>query len=173
MSDAKGEPAVHDGLLLRAATEIGRLHRAGLCHGRPHPRDFVIDAEGRFGFLDFEEDPQAVMPLASAQGARHPAAFLADCNAQPAAANARMRPMPRWASRATPAAVAELSRIVARLAPLLTAMRAVQRVKPGQDVARFIAAIETLQRLAGPSLRFRLPQAVPARPPFTQQGKDP
>ncbi len=70
-----------------------------------------------------------------------------------------------WASRATPSAVAELSRIVARLVPLLTAVRAVQRVKPGQDVARFIAAIETLQRLAGPP-SGPVPRNGAARPPL-------
>ncbi len=67
MRDARGEPVSHDALLVRCATEIGRLHRAGLCHGRPHPRDFVITADDAFAFLDFEEDPEAVMPLASAQ----------------------------------------------------------------------------------------------------------
>ncbi|SIQ74045.1 hypothetical protein SAMN05880582_103184 [Rhizobium sp. RU20A] len=147
MSDAKGEPAVHDGLLLRAATEIGRLHRAGLCHGRPHPRDFVIDADSSFGFLDFEEDPQAVMPLASAQ-ARDILLLFLQIATRSLLPQTPGEAYAAWASRATPAAVAELSRIVARLTPLLTAMRAVQRVKPGQDVARFIAAVETLQRLA-------------------------
>ena len=62
-----GAVAAHDELLTRAAEALGQVHRAGLCHGRPHPRDFVVDGDGRFGFLDFEEEPEAAMPLAGAQ----------------------------------------------------------------------------------------------------------
>ncbi|MGB3386407.1 MAG: serine/threonine protein phosphatase [Pseudaminobacter sp.] len=60
------DEAAHDELLVGAASALARVHLAGLCHGRPHPRDmFVRDAE--WGFIDFEEEPEAVMPLALAQ----------------------------------------------------------------------------------------------------------
>ncbi|RJG43462.1 serine/threonine protein phosphatase [Mesorhizobium sp. DCY119] len=62
-----GDMAAHDSLLISAAKALGEVHAAGLCHGRPHPRDFVVDDNGQFGFLDFEEEPEAVMPLADAQ----------------------------------------------------------------------------------------------------------
>ncbi|MEI5678977.1 MULTISPECIES: serine/threonine protein phosphatase [unclassified Mesorhizobium] len=62
-----GDLTAHDGLLIDAAKALGEVHAAGLCHGRPHPRDFVVDDDGRFGFLDFEEEPEAAMPLADAQ----------------------------------------------------------------------------------------------------------
>ncbi|MFD2236258.1 hypothetical protein [Aureimonas populi] len=55
------------GQVLRMAAEtLGRAHAAGLVHGRPSLRDLTYDGRA-IGFLDFEEDPRAVMPLASAQ----------------------------------------------------------------------------------------------------------
>lgn len=54
-------------LIAAAATALARLHAAGLCHGRPQLKDMVRGAGGRIGFLDLEEDPVAVMPLAQAQ----------------------------------------------------------------------------------------------------------
>jgi hypothetical protein len=60
------DPARHDDLLIDLARALGEAHRAGLCHGRPHSRDMFV-REGRIGFLDFEEEPEAVMPLTMAQ----------------------------------------------------------------------------------------------------------
>lgn len=45
---------------------LGRVHDCGLVHGRPSRRDLVWH-EGEIGFLDFEEDPLAAMPLTVAQ----------------------------------------------------------------------------------------------------------
>ncbi|MFC5385852.1 serine/threonine protein phosphatase [Aquamicrobium segne] len=59
-------PAEHDKLLVRLAQGLGQAHHAGLCHGRPHPRDMFVQ-DSHVGFLDFEEEPEAVMPLAMAQ----------------------------------------------------------------------------------------------------------
>lgn len=56
----------HDDLLIGAADTLGKLHKAGLCHGRPHPRDMFV-RDGRWGFIDFEEEPETAMPLATAQ----------------------------------------------------------------------------------------------------------
>lgn len=60
------DEAAHDDLLVGAANALAELHRAGLCHGRPHPRDMFM-RDDRYGFIDFEEEPEAVMPLALAQ----------------------------------------------------------------------------------------------------------
>ncbi len=62
----KTQPDAHDELLIRCATALAKAHKAGLCHGRPHPRDF-FEKDDRPGFLDFEEEPEAVMPLVAAQ----------------------------------------------------------------------------------------------------------
>jgi len=56
----------HDALLVQTAKVLAAAHRAGLCHGRPHPRDMILEGE-RIGFLDFEEAPEQAMPLADAQ----------------------------------------------------------------------------------------------------------
>lgn len=53
-------------LFAKAAEALGRLHAAGLAHGRPLLRDLTWDGE-RIGFLDLEEQPETVMPLAAAQ----------------------------------------------------------------------------------------------------------
>jgi len=67
LNDLRGEEdGGHDNLLIQCAETLGQAHEYGLCHGRPHPRDMFM-AEGRLGFLDFEEEPEAVMPLAQAQ----------------------------------------------------------------------------------------------------------
>lgn len=60
------DPQAHEDLLVGTAAALGRAHARGLCHGRPHPRDMFLD-EGRWGFIDFEEEPEAVMPLRAAQ----------------------------------------------------------------------------------------------------------
>src|SRR5690606_39575859 len=54
-------------MLVEMAGALGRVHARGLCHGRPHPRDLFRTADGRWGYLDFEEEPEASMPLAAAQ----------------------------------------------------------------------------------------------------------
>lgn len=53
--------------VMKAATrELARLHRSGLAHGRPYLRDMTWDGV-QVGFLDLEENPVNVMPLAAAQ----------------------------------------------------------------------------------------------------------
>lgn len=59
------DPEQHEELLVSMAAALGSVHAAGLCHGRPHPSDFFYQNES-WGFLDFEEEPEAVMPLAVA-----------------------------------------------------------------------------------------------------------
>lgn len=51
----------------RAAISLGEAHGKGVCLGQPLARNLAIDADGRVGFLDFEEDPLQVMDLVDAQ----------------------------------------------------------------------------------------------------------
>jgi tRNA A-37 threonylcarbamoyl transferase component Bud32 len=60
------DPEAHDRVLIECAAALAKAHASGLCHGRPHPRDFFA-IHGEAGFLDFEEEPETVMPLATAQ----------------------------------------------------------------------------------------------------------
>ena len=134
----------HDALLVDCAAAIGDLHAAGLCHGRPHVRDFFL-RDGRIGFMDFEEEPQAVMPLETAQ-ARDvwllflPLVMLAQ-NGR-ATLDAAYR---AWVSRAPQAARAELRRLVRVLGRFLPLARLIGRVRMGSDLQRFILATDYLK----------------------------
>lgn len=55
-----------DGLVAAAAGAIRRAHDRGAYLGQPWPRNLTVQGD-RIGFLDFEEDPLDVMPLAQAQ----------------------------------------------------------------------------------------------------------
>jgi len=52
--------------LKAAINALAALHKAGLAHGRPYMRDMTWDGKN-IGFLDLEENPVLVMPLATAQ----------------------------------------------------------------------------------------------------------
>lgn len=142
------DPQAHEALLVDCAAALGRLHAAGLCHGRPHPRDMTV-TDGEIGFIDFEEEPEAVMPLAMAQardlwvlffqlatrateGERTLAgAFAAWAGAAPAEAKAELRALIRFASRFLPLA------------------RLIGRVRMGSDLRRFIVATGYLEKAVG------------------------
>jgi tRNA A-37 threonylcarbamoyl transferase component Bud32 len=51
---------------MAAAAQLSRIHAHGLTHGRPILRNLTWDG-ATIGFLDFEENPMSVMPLAAAQ----------------------------------------------------------------------------------------------------------
>lgn len=128
----------HDQLLVRCAAELGRLHAAGLCHGRPHPRDFVIDGD-TFGFLDFEEVPATVMPLATAQARDLWLLFLqvASRALRPETPDRAFAAWKVVAPRAAARALGEFIPMVRRFLPLA---RFLLRMREGQDLVRFIAA---------------------------------
>lgn len=54
-------------LVARAADALAEAHRADAYLGQPVARNLTLDAQGRIGFLDFEEDPRQVMSLHDAQ----------------------------------------------------------------------------------------------------------
>lgn len=130
---------VHDELLIACAAELGRLHAEGLCHGRPYPRDMFF-AGDRLGFMDFEEEPQTVMPLAVAQARDIWLLFLQ------IASNARRgketydAAYRAWSERAPPAAIAELRHMTSFLGRFLSFARLIGRFRMGSDLRRFIAA---------------------------------
>lgn len=141
---AKTDLSAHEDLLINVAAGLGELHAAGLCHGRPHIRDFFLH-DGRIGFMDFEEEPQAVMPLSTAQARDIWLLFLPlthrSLKGNPtlhAAYNA-------WASRAPAAAIAELRRLVHVLGRFLPLARLIGRVQMGSDLRRFILATDFLK----------------------------
>ncbi|WP_024891110.1 hypothetical protein [Luteimonas huabeiensis] len=66
MREAADAPARLDALTGAAIEAIGAGHARGGYFGQPWPRNLTA-ADAGIGFLDFEEDPLDVMPLADAQ----------------------------------------------------------------------------------------------------------
>lgn len=64
--EGEGTPAMRRALACDAAAAIARLHASGTYHGRPRVND-LIEAPSGIGFLDLEERPGDVMPLAHCQ----------------------------------------------------------------------------------------------------------
>lgn len=139
----RDDPAGHDDLLVACAAELGRLHAAGLCHGRPYPRDMFF-AGGRLGFLDFEEDPQTVMPLAGAQARDIWLLFLQIATGAHLGGETHDRAYAAWSKRAPPEAIAELRRMTGFLGGFLSFARLIGRVHMGSDLQRFIVATSYL-----------------------------
>lgn len=139
----------HDALLVDCAAAIGDLHAAGLCHGRPHVRDFFM-RDGRIGFMDFEEEPQAVMPLQTAQARDLWLLFLPLTSLAQGGRATLDAAYLAWASRAPAAAIAELRRLVTVLGRFLPLARLIGRVQMGSDLQRFIDATDYLKTAVEP-----------------------
>lgn len=151
------DPAAHEALLIRCASDLGALHAAGLCHGRPHPRDFFLVGE-RIGFLDFEEEPEAVMPLAAAQARDLWLLFLQIVPRALSGTRTADEALAAWTAAAPAEAHAELVLLVAFLAKFLWLTRLIGRVHMGSDLRRFLMATRYLSQV--------LP--APSRPPRKQ-----
>ncbi|HEV7321889.1 MAG TPA: serine/threonine protein phosphatase [Ensifer sp.] len=132
------DPEAHDQLLVRCAAELGRLHAAGLCHGRPHPRDFAIDGDA-FGFLDFEEVPATVMPLATAQ-ARDVWLLFLQVASRCMKPETPARAFAAWKDAAPEDAQGALSEIMPFFVRFLPLARFLLRLRNGNDLIRYIAA---------------------------------
>lgn len=133
------DPAAHDALLVRCAADLGALHGKGLCHGRPHPRDFFVAGE-RIGFMDFEEEPEAAMPLAAAQARDVWLLFLQLVDRARLGTATAERAYAAWRTGAPAAAEAELRQMLVFLAKFLSPTRLIGRVHMGSDLRRFLAA---------------------------------
>lgn len=133
----------HDALLVACARSLGQLHAAGLCHGRPHPRDMFLD-DGQIGFMDFEEHPQEVMPLAVAQARDLWLLFLQVATRSRLGTATCEKAFAAWREAAPAAAMVELRRMTVFLARFLPLARLIGRVRMGSDLRRFIKATEFL-----------------------------
>lgn len=133
-----GEREAHEALLVRAARALGLLHRAGLCHGRPHPRDMALRGEEVVWF-DLEEEPEAAMPLVDAQARDLWLLFLQICGraldgATPALA------LNSYRAAAGTTSLRALRRPMRILRPLLPPLRMAARVHAGSDLRRLLLA---------------------------------
>lgn len=139
--------AAHDDLLVACASELGRLHAAGLCHGRPYPRDMFF-AGDRLGFMDFEEEPQTVMPLETAQARDIWLMFLQIASSAKLGRETYDRAYAAWKSQAPPTAIVHLGRMIGFLGRFLSFARLIGRVHMGSDLQRFILATDYLQTVS-------------------------
>lgn len=136
----------HEDLLVACAADLGALHGKGLCHGRPHPRDFFLE-NGRIGFMDFEEEPEAVMPLAMAQ-ARDLWLLFLQLTQRALEGDATLdRAFAAWETAAPAAARRELGALVGFLGKFLSLTRLIGRMHMGSDLQRFLAATRYLSRV--------------------------
>ncbi len=141
------DPVAHDNMLVQCAAELGRLHAKGLCHGRPYPRDMFLK-DGRVGFMDFEEEPDRVMPLEVAQARDIWLLFLQVATRAKLGGETHDRAYKAWAEVAPPAAVAELRKLTGFLGGFLSAARLIGRVHMGSDLRRFIVATSYLKHVS-------------------------
>jgi hypothetical protein len=142
--DTAGDDGVHERLLVGCARAVGRAHAAGLCHGRPHPRDF-FETGGVYGFFDFEEEPEAAMPLATAQ-ARDAWLLFLQIAAQARQAETAHRAFAAYRAEAPAAALAELRRVTRGLGFIAPILRAMRHVHLGGDGRRLLQAMELFER---------------------------
>ncbi|MFC5586628.1 lipopolysaccharide kinase InaA family protein [Nitratireductor kimnyeongensis] len=143
-----GEHDAHEGLLVQAADALRKAHSLGLCHGRPHPRDMFITNDGRWGFVDFEEEPEAAMPLAIAQARDVWLLFLQICM------QSKLADTPQKAFDAyfvePPRHVAdELRRIIRFFTPLIPLLGAIEHWGLGSDGKRVLKATRFLKTALG------------------------
>lgn len=139
------DPAAHDALLVACAAHLGALHGKGLCHGRPHPRDFFVAGERSIGFMDFEEEPEAAMPLATAQARDLWLLFLQLVDRARLGEATAQKAYAAWRANAPAAAEAELTEMLRFLGKFLSPTRLIGRVHMGSDLRRFLAATRYLQ----------------------------
>lgn len=145
----EGDAAGHDALLVGLVASLAAIHAAGLCHGRPHPRDTSPTEEGGFVWFDFEEEPDAAMPLLDAQARDLWLLFFHVCRR---AIDPQTPARALQAYRAAgPAAVCErLGACLETLSWTLIPARLLLRLHDGGDLRRYVGATEFLLQALRP-----------------------
>ncbi len=118
----------------RTAGVLGDVHAAGLCHGRPHVRDMSVKND-RWYFFDFEEEPEAVMPLSTAQ-ARDVWLMFCPITHSSLAPETPTRAFDCYRRAAPREVLDNLRALVDSIACVLPLLRAFLRVRPGGDLGR-------------------------------------
>lgn len=137
------DEAAHDDLLVGTAGALAKLHRAGLCHGRPHPRDMFAHGD-HWGFIDFEEEPEAVMPLARAQARDVWLLFLQISN-QALKADTQARAFATYCSDAPDGVLAALQGIVRFFSVVTSLLRLVPISVLGKDGRNILKGTDFLK----------------------------
>ncbi|MEQ8737552.1 MAG: serine/threonine protein phosphatase, partial [Hoeflea sp.] len=129
-------------LLLKLFTSLGRMHGAGLVHGRPHLRDMSLN-NGEICFFDFEEAPETTMPLADAQARDLWLVMLPVVALEPDEKKCRAL-LQAWLDTAPVEAVCALARFIGFVRPLLALARLLPQAVQGGDLRRFLGAARFL-----------------------------
>lgn len=137
------DAAEHDATLVDMAAALGRVHARGLCHGRPHPRD-MFRSGGVWGFLDFEEEPEASMPLAVAQ-ARDVWLLFMQIAGRSLQDGTDERAFAAWRAEAPAAVLPELRKAVSFFSIFLPGLRLFQPLGLGKDGRRLLDATSFLR----------------------------
>lgn len=137
-------PDGHEETLVGMADALGRAHAAGLCHGRPHPRDMFVRDDGEWGFLDFEEEPEAAMPLAAAQ-ARDVWLMFMQIAARALDEETTARAFAAWRAQAPAQIGPELRKLVAVFSLFLPGLKALRPLGLGKDGQRLLQATTFLR----------------------------
>ncbi len=145
--DTDAAAAIHDDLLCRTPQILGDVHTAGLCHGRPHTRDMSMQND-RWCFFDFEEEPEAVMPLSMAQARDVWLMFFPITHAA-LAPDTPARAFDAYRTAAPPEVLDNLRTLVGSFVGVLPILRAILRVRPGGDLGRLRKVTELMMRELG------------------------
>lgn len=139
----KADPRAHEELLVKCADALGKVHHAGLVHGRPHPRDMFIK-DGEIGFFDFEEEPEAVMPLATAQ-ARDSWLLFFQVSAQALDKDkTNNAAFAAWREQVSNETLQELKKIIRFFSIFITPLKWAKPIYLGGDGKRMLSAMEFL-----------------------------
>ncbi|MBG20809.1 MAG: serine/threonine protein phosphatase [Rhizobiales bacterium] len=140
---AAGETELAEELVLRIAASLGAVHTAGLCHGRPHPRDMFVAADGRIGYYDFEEEPEARMPLADAQARDVWLLFMQIC-ATPPKPDTPDKALAAYCETAPASILPRVGPVIAPFKPFLPLVSFFEHRGLGKDGKRFLNATRFL-----------------------------
>ncbi|MEM5472221.1 hypothetical protein WNZ14_10840 [Hoeflea sp. AS60] len=134
-----------DALLRRATASLGRLHAAGLIHGRPNLRDMFEHQSGDIGFFDFEEVPERSMPFADA-AARDFWLFAFQLAQYSSSRESAIEALLVWVALAPREATKRVAVYYHDLKTIMYLARFVSKIKSGRDLRQFIGAYDLISQ---------------------------
>ena len=140
----KSDTETNDEIMCQWAGLFGRIHMAGLCHGRPHLRDSIYN-DGSWVLMDFEEHPEAVMPLATAQ-ARDLVLLFMQLVKSINDIDKLDEAMKRYKENAPVAVLEEAAKVIRDIQPFISLLDLTVRIVPRKDTKRLSLATRFLQQ---------------------------
>jgi len=144
ISNAKNDPEKIDDLLLKFGIALADAHGLGLCHGRPHTRDTVL-CDGKTGFIDFEEEPEAAMSLEMAHARDIWLAMLHICS-RASSNTTPQKIFDHWCGKVSDKTIDALHTYNNFFMPILRIAQKVPEKYRGNDLKRGMAATGFLDK---------------------------